>query len=71
MRRQLLSLMFAGFLAGTPMLVGCERELAHEEETKVRSDGTSVREETTVKERDDGTIVKEKERSVDRSPDRD
>ena len=68
MKARLLSLVLATSMT-MPVLVGCERELAHEETTKTRSDGTQVHKETTVKEQSDGTIVKEQEKSVDRTAD--
>jgi hypothetical protein len=36
--------------------VGCEREVAHTEETKVKSDGTVKTKEKTVTESPDGTL---------------
>jgi hypothetical protein len=65
MRKQVASLILAVTFAGVPALVGCEREVSHEESTKTSSDGTSVKKETTVKQEGDGTVVKEKSKTVD------
>jgi hypothetical protein len=54
---------------GAMFLVGCDREVAHEEKTVRNADGTGKHEETTVKEKSDGTVVKESEKKVDNKPD--
>ena len=61
--RLMISLMGLSLFAG-PMLVGCDREVAHEETTKTHADGTTTHDETTVKQKPDGTVVKEQEKSV-------
>lgn len=50
-------------LAGFALLAGgCEREIAHTEETKIKNDGTVETKEKTVTEDADGdTTVTEKE----------
>jgi hypothetical protein len=50
-------------LAGFALLAGgCEREIAHTEETKIKDDGTVKTKEKTVTEGTDGdTTVTEKE----------
>ncbi len=57
-----------------PVVGGCEhdhddddtRTLKHEEERKVKRDGTVVEERSTVKQKSDGTVVEEKTTSVDK-----
>ena len=51
-------------------LVGCDREVAHEEHVKQNPDGTGSKTETTVKEKSDGTVVKETDKKVDNTPNR-
>jgi hypothetical protein len=51
-------------------LIGCDREIAHEEHVKQNADGTSTKKETTVKEKPDGTVVKETDKKVDNVPNR-
>jgi hypothetical protein len=68
MRKQLASILLAATVAGMPVLVGCEREVSHEESTKTSSDGTQVKKETTVTQEGDGTVVKEKSKTVDNAP---
>ena len=53
-------------LAGTPVLVGCDNEVAHEKKVDVKDDGTVKKEETTVKEKADGTVVKEETKSTNK-----
>ena len=64
---RMLSLLFAVALAAPTIgyTVGCDRELAHDETTTVKSNGTTAHKETTVKEQPDGTVVKEQQKSVD------
>jgi hypothetical protein len=66
MRNRLMVVLFGASLFAAPMLVGCDRQVAHEESTKTRSDGSTAHNETTVKEKPDGTVVKETEKSVNR-----
>ena len=51
-------------------MVGCDREVAHEEHVKQNPDGTGSKTETTVKEKSDGTVVKETDKKVDNTPNR-
>ena len=48
-------------LAGTPILVGCDREVSHDETVKKNANGTMSKDSTTVTQKPDGTVVKEKE----------
>lgn len=64
MRQRLLIAICGLSLFATPMLIGCDREVAHEETTKTKSDGTQVHSETDVKQKPDGTIVKTQEKST-------
>lgn len=49
-------------LAGFALLAGgCEREVAHTEETKIKDDGTVKKTEKTVSEGPGGTTVTETE----------
>lgn len=66
MKNRVLVALFGASLFAAPMLVGCDREVAHEETTQKKADGTTVHDETTVKEKADGTVVKEQEKSVDK-----
>jgi len=52
----------------TMFVVGCDREVAHEETTVKKADGSGSHQETTVKEKSDGTVVKETEKKVDNTP---
>jgi hypothetical protein len=49
-------------------VVGCDKEVSHEEKTVQNPDGTSKHEESTVKEKPDGTVVKTQEKKVDNTP---
>ena len=48
------------------LMVGCEREVAHTESTKVSSDGTVKTKETSVKENPDGTLTKTEKKTTDK-----
>ncbi|MBV8782034.1 MAG: hypothetical protein JO353_11605 [Phycisphaerae bacterium] len=63
MKRLLTIAMLTMSLGGTPFLVGCDKEVAHDETVKKNSDGTVSKDETTVNQKPDGTIVKEHEQS--------
>ena len=58
----------AALIAPGAYIVGCDKEVAHDETTVKNSDGTGSHKETTVKEKSDGTIVKETEKKVDNTP---
>jgi len=70
------SRLFVSFLAlaiaapATGLIVGCDREVAHEEHVKQNADGTSSKSETTVKEKSDGTVEKTTDKKVDNTPNR-
>ncbi|CAN5551678.1 hypothetical protein BH09PLA1_BH09PLA1_23050 [soil metagenome] len=70
MRNRMIPMVLSAMLVAPAALfvVGCDREVAHEEKTVQRDDGTSKHSETTVKEKQDGTIVKEHEEKVDNKP---
>lgn len=53
-------------IGATPLLTGCDREVAHEKQVEVKDNGTVKKQETTVKEKSDGTVVKEEKKSTDR-----
>jgi hypothetical protein len=65
MRSRALIALFSACIFAAPMLAGCDREVAHDETTKTKSDGTQVHKETNVKEKPDGTVVKTQEKSTD------
>jgi hypothetical protein len=48
------------------LTVGCEREVAHTEDTKVKSDGTVQTKEKTVTENPDGTVTKTETKKTDK-----
>ena len=48
-------------VAVSSLLAGCDRTISREEETKVRSDGSTKSKETTVTEKPDGTVEKKEE----------
>lgn len=70
MRNRMTSLFLSAMLVApaTLFVVGCDREVAHEEKTVKNADGTGSHQETTVKEKSDGTVVKESEKKVDNKP---
>jgi len=69
MRKQIWSMLVsAALVAPGAFIVGCDREVAHEEKTVKNADGTGSHQETTVKEKSDGTVVKESEKKVDNTP---
>jgi hypothetical protein len=49
-------------------VVGCDndREIKHEEKTKVKDDGTVEKKEETVKQRPDGTVQKEEKKTEEK-----
>ena len=66
MRKHLIVALFGASLFTAPMLIGCDREVAHEETTKTHADGSTSHDETTVKQKPDGTVVKEQEKTVNK-----
>ena len=48
------------------LTTGCEREVAHTEDTKVKSDGTVQTKEKTVTESPDGTVTKTETKKTDK-----
>ena len=48
------------------LTVGCGREVAHTEDTKVKSDGTVQTKEKTVTENPDGTVTKTETKKTDK-----
>jgi hypothetical protein len=64
--RYVASMLIAVCMAGTPVLVGCDREVAHTEKTSTDSDGTVKKDETTVKQNDQGQTSKEQTHTVDK-----
>ena len=70
MRNRMTSLFLSAMMLApaTMFVVGCDREVAHEETTVKKADGTGSHQETTVKEKSDGTVVKETEKKVDNTP---
>jgi hypothetical protein len=53
-------------LASTPVLVGCDRTVAHDESTSTDSNGTTVHKDTTVKQDSNGNIIKDQTKTVDK-----
>jgi hypothetical protein len=68
MRNRVFTFVLSAVLAAPTLgyVVGCDRELAHDETTKTKSDGTTTHNETTVKEKPDGTVVKEQQKDVNK-----
>jgi hypothetical protein len=66
MRNRAFTFLLSAVLAAPTLgyVVGCDRELAHDETTKTKADGTTTHNETTVKEKPDGTVVKTQEKSA-------
>ncbi len=54
--RYVASLMLAASLCGMPAMLGCDREVAHEETVHTNSDGSKKTSETTVTKNPDGTM---------------
>jgi hypothetical protein len=50
-------------LAGVPAMVGCDREVSHDEQVKQNPDGSVSKKEQTVTEKPDGSIEKTTEKS--------
>ncbi len=65
MRKMIVPMLSLSMLIGAPVLVGCDREVKHDETTKTRANGDTVHSETTVKEKPNGDVVKEHHESVD------
>lgn len=58
MLRYTMILALGACVFGLPVLTGCDREVSHEKEIKVKDDGTVKKHETTVTEGADGTVKK-------------
>ncbi len=54
--RYIASCLLAASLLGAPVLVGCDREVSHEETVKSSTDGTVKTQEKTVTQNPDGTL---------------
>jgi hypothetical protein len=67
MRRYLISSLLAVSIAGVSMMVGCEREIAHEKKVESTPSGTTVKEKKTV-ENPDGSITKTETKDVNKNP---
>jgi len=46
-------------LCGTPMLIGCDREISKDETTQTHPDGSVSKDTTVVTQKPDGTMVKQ------------
>ena len=63
--RTMATLLLSICLAGTPLLIGCERTLSSQESTESSSNGTTVHKEDTVKQDANGNIVHDQTKTVD------
>lgn len=63
MRKTLIVALCTASLAGMPMLVGCDRELSHQEKTTTDSNGNQTRSEQKTVQHPDGSVTTEKQTS--------
>ena len=63
MRKLAVTAVLAAFLA-SPMLVGCEKEISHNEKTTKNPDGTVTKSEQTTKKNADGSVTTETHRGT-------
>jgi ABC-type uncharacterized transport system auxiliary subunit len=66
MNRPLSITLVAAALAGGPFLAGCEKDVSKTETTRVKSDGTVVKQESKTTEGADGSVTKTETKKVDR-----
>jgi ribose 5-phosphate isomerase len=52
------------------LLVGCDREVSHQETSTVKSDGAAKTDEKTVTKSSDGTVTKSEETKKTTPPDK-
>lgn len=62
MRKAIVSALLTFSLAGTPFLVGCDREVGHSEKTTTNSNGTQTHSEQTTVQHPDGSTSTTSER---------
>jgi hypothetical protein len=62
MRKAIMSALLTVSLAGTPFIVGCDREVGHSEKTTTSSDGTQSHSEKTTVQHPDGSTSTSTER---------
>ena len=62
MRKAIVGALLIVALAGTPFLVGCDREVGHSEKTTTNSDGTQSHSEKTTVQHPDGSTSTSTER---------
>ena len=51
---------------GSTCLIACDREVAHDKQVEVKSDGTTVSHEKSVTEKSDGTVVTQEKKDVNK-----
>lgn len=61
MRKTLIAVLCTASLVGMPVLVGCDRELSHEEKTTTDSKGNQTHSEQTTVQHPDGSVTTEKQ----------
>jgi hypothetical protein len=59
MRTRIATSLLALVLSGTPMLIGCDREISKDETTQTHPDGSVSKDSTVVTQKPDGTVVKQ------------
>ncbi|MDP9175363.1 MAG: hypothetical protein M3O30_16090 [Planctomycetota bacterium] len=64
--RYLSALLLSLCFTATPVLVGCDRTISHDQSTSTDSNGTTVQKDTTVKQDSNGNIVKDQTKTVDK-----
>ncbi len=64
MKNRLITALLSLSLFGVPVIVGCDKEVSHDETVKKNPDGTVSKNETTVTQKPDGTVVKEQDKKV-------
>ena len=68
MRKAIVSALLTVSLAGTPFLIGCDREVGHSEKTTTNSDGTQSHSEKTTVQHPDGSTSTSTERHTTNNP---
>ncbi len=63
MRRRSVTGILVILLAGTPLIVGCDKKLAEDTTTHTNADGSVSKDSTTVTQQPDGSIVKTQDQS--------
>jgi hypothetical protein len=68
MRRILMASMLGVCLAGGPVLIGCDRDVAHTHTEDVKPDGTSVTKDNKVTKNADGSVTHTETKDVNTAP---